>query len=514
MNGEYLLEMKNIVKTFPGVRALRGVNLQVRPGEIHALMGENGAGKSTLMKCIVGIYKPTSGEIYFEGKLLEPYSPSESLAMGISMIHQELSPVLYRPIMENVWLGREPLTPLGLVDHKKMYEMTKSVLKEIELDEDPKNLMASLTVAKMQMIEIAKAVSYNSKLIIMDEPTSALTEKEIKQLFAIMRKLKSQGKSIIFISHKLDEVYEITDRITVYRDGAYIGSENTRDLKMDKLINMMVGRNVDELFPKVPCPIGDVKLEVKNLSNSRYFKDVSFTVRRGEILGIAGLVGAGRTEVVETIFGMRPHTAGEIFIDGQKVDIKSPSDAIRYSMAWLTEDRRGSGIFPMLAVQLNIAIATIPRFLNKIGLIKESNLKAGVEEYVKKIQVKTPSLFQHVENLSGGNQQKVLVARWLMTTPDILFLDEPTRGIDVGTKSEIHRLITRLAGEGKSIVMISSELPEVMGMSDRIMIMHQGKVTGIVENSKDLTQEELMSYATDTVAEYKRHRETNHADSN
>jgi methyl-galactoside transport system ATP-binding protein/inositol transport system ATP-binding protein len=395
-----------------------------------------------------------------------------------------------------------------------MYEMTRGVLKEIELDEDPTALMASLTVAKMQMIEIAKAVSYNSKLIIMDEPTSALTEKEIKQLFAIMRKLKSQGKSIIFISHKLDEVYEITDRITVYRDGEYIGSENTKDLKMDKLINMMVGRDVEELFPKVPCPIGEVKLEVRNLSHSRYFKNVSFTVRRGEILGIAGLIGAGRTEVVETIFGIRPRTEGEIFIDGKKVEIKNPSDAINFGMAWLTEDRRGSGIFPMLTVHLNIAIATIPRFLNKIGLIKEAALNSGVQDFVNKIQVKTPSLFQHVENLSGGNQQKVLVARWLMTNPDILFLDEPTRGIDVGTKSEIHRLITRLAGEGKSIVMISSELPEVMGMSDRIMIMHQGKVTGIVENSKGLTQEELMAYATNTIEEYKKHREANHESSN
>jgi methyl-galactoside transport system ATP-binding protein/inositol transport system ATP-binding protein len=506
MSGEYLLEMKNIVKTFPGVQALRGVNLQVRPAEIHALMGENGAGKSTLMKCIAGIYRPTSGELFFDGKLQGPYTPSEALAMGISMIHQELNPVLHRPVMENVWLGREPLTRLGFVDHKKMYRMTKDVLKEIELEEDPKVLMASLTVAKMQMIEIAKAVSYNSKLIIMDEPTSALTEKEIKQLFSIMRKLKNQGKSIIFISHKLDEVYEIADRITVYRDGAYIGSENAGDLKMDKLINMMVGRNVDELFPKAACPIGEVKLEVRNLSNRKYFRDVSFTVRKGEILGIAGLIGAGRTEVVETIFGMRPCSGGEIFIDGKQVEIKNPGDAIHLGMAWLTEDRRQSGIFPMLTVQLNIAIATIPRFLNKLGLIKETVMNAEVEDYVKKIQVKTPNLSQSVENLSGGNQQKVLVARWLMTNPEILFLDEPTRGIDVGTKSEIHRLITRLAGEGKSIVMISSELPEVMGMSDRIMIMHQGKVTGIVENSKDLTQEELMAYATDSVDEYKKHR--------
>jgi methyl-galactoside transport system ATP-binding protein/inositol transport system ATP-binding protein len=499
---EYLLEMRNITKIFPGVAALRGVDLAVRYGEIHALMGENGAGKSTLMKCIAGIHRPTSGEIIFDGKTLVFNNPAEALSGGISMIHQELSPVLYRPIMENIWLGREPLNKFGMVDHKKMYASTKDVLKEIELEEDPAALMTNLTVAKMQMVEIAKAVSYNSKLIIMDEPTSSLAEKEIKQLFSIMRKLKSQGKSIIFITHKLDEIYEITDQVTVYRDGNYIGSEPTSKLKVDRLINMMVGRDVKEMFPKEPCPIGDVKLEVKNLSNRRYFKNVSFTVRRGEILGVAGLVGAGRTEVVETIFGVRPAIGGEIFIDGKKVEIKTPADAIANGMAWLTEDRRGSGIFPMLAVQLNIAIATIPKFLNKIGLIREAALNKTCAEYVKKIQVKTPSLDQHVENLSGGNQQKVLVARWLMTNPDVLFMDEPTRGIDVGTKSEIHRLISQLAGEGKSIVMISSELPEIMGMSDRIMVMHQGKVTGIIENTKDLTQEELMAYATDTVEEY------------
>lgn len=503
---EYLLEMKNIVKLFPGVQALKGVELKVRHGEIHSLMGENGAGKSTLMKCIAGIYMPTSGEIVFDGKAQEPYNPSQALAMGISMIHQELTPVLHRPIMENVWLGREPLTRMGLVNHKKMYAETRELLKEIELKEDPMTPMVNLTVAKMQMVEIAKAISYNSKLIIMDEPTSALAEKEIKQLFTIMRKLKSQGKSVIFISHKLDEIYEIADQVTIYRDGNYIGTEKAKDLPVDKLIKMMVGRDVTELFPKIPCPIGDIKLEVKNLSNVKYFKDVSFTVRRGEILGIAGLVGAGRTEVIETIFGMRPKIGGEIFIDGKKVEIRSPADAIKEGMAWLTEDRRISGIFPMLSVQLNIAIAIIPRFLNRIGLIREKQLNISCNDFVQKIQVKTPSLDQHVENLSGGNQQKVLVARWLMTNPEILFLDEPTRGIDVGTKAEIHRLISILAGEGKSIVMISSELPEIMGMSDRILIMHQGKVTGILENTRDLTQEELMAYATDTVDEYKKTR--------
>ncbi|MDR2768890.1 MAG: sugar ABC transporter ATP-binding protein [Treponema sp.] len=507
VSGEYLLEMNHIIKNFPGVQALKSVDLKVKRGEIHALMGENGAGKSTLMKCIAGIYKPTSGEVIFDGEVQEPYTPAEALARGITMIHQELSPVLHRPIMENVWLGREPLTRFGFVDHRKMYELTRGVLREIELEEDPASLMSTLTVAKMQMVEIAKAVSYNAKLIIMDEPTSSLAEKEINQLFTIMRKLKSQGKSIIFITHKIDEIYEITDRVTVYRDGSYIGSEKTADLKLDKLINMMVGRDVKEMFPKIPCPIGEVKLEIRNLSNRKYFKDVSFTVRRGEILGIAGLVGAGRTEVVETIFGMRPKSGGEVFIDGKKIEIKRPVDAIENGMAWLTEDRRGSGIFPMLTVQLNIAIATIPKFLNMIGLIREAQLNKVCEEYVKKIQVKTPSLDQHVENLSGGNQQKVLVARWLMTNPDILFVDEPTRGIDVGTKSEIHRLISKLAGEGKSIVMVSSELPEIMGMSDRIMIMHQGKVTGIVENTKDLTQEKLMAYATDTVEIYKKSKE-------
>ena len=506
MSGEFILEMKNIVKTFPGVQALRGVDLKVRPGEIHALMGENGAGKSTLVKCIAGIYHPTSGEIVFDGKTMGTYGPADALKMGISMIHQELSPVLYRSIMENIWLGREPLKKIGLVDHKKMYEMTQKALEEIDLDSDPKTLMSAFTVAKMQMIEIAKAVSYNSKLIIMDEPTSALAEKEINQLFKIMRKLAMQGKSIIFISHKLDEIYKIADLITVYRDGMYIGTEKTSELKLDKLIKMMVGRDVSELFPKIPCPIGEVKLEVKNFSNRKYFRDITFDLKKGEILGIAGLIGAGRTEVIESIFGMRPKLNGEVFIDGKKIDIKRPSDAIKAGMAWLTEDRRGSGLFPMLTVKLNMVIASIAQFLSKFGLINEKIMNGRCNEFVAKIQVKTHSLEQKAENLSGGNQQKVLVARWLMTNPDILFLDEPTRGIDVGTKSEIHRLITQLAGEGKSIVMISSELPEVMGMSDRIMVLHQGKVTGILENRKDLTQEELMAYATNTVEEYNKTR--------
>jgi len=495
-----ILVMKDIVKTFPGVKALKGVGLNVKYGEIHALMGENGAGKSTLMKCLIGIHPPTSGQIYFEGNLIENYTTAEALKMGIAMIHQELSPVEHRSIMENIWLGREPKNKLGLVDHKKMYEMTKEVLKLIDFNEDPKTLVASLTVANMQMIEIAKALSYNAKLIIMDEPTSALTNKEIDQLFSIMRRLRESGKSIIYISHKLDEIYEITDRITVYRDGQYIGEGNTKDININELIKMMVGREVNEMFPKVICDIGDVKMEVKNLSYGKKFKDVSFNVRKGEILGIAGLVGAGRTEVIETIFGIREKSSGQVVIDGKEVNIKTPADAKQNKMALLTEDRRSTGIFPMLTVFQNVIMANIKKYIKKSGLLNHKMAIEDTNEYVKAISIKTPSIYQKVENLSGGNQQKVLVARWLLTSPEILFLDEPTRGIDVGAKAEIHRLITNLAGQGKSIIMVSSELPEVMGMSDRIVVMHEGKVTGILDNTKDLTQEEIMKYATGQAA--------------
>jgi methyl-galactoside transport system ATP-binding protein/inositol transport system ATP-binding protein len=499
VSDEFILEMNNIVKTFPGVQALRGVSLKVRKGEIHALLGENGAGKSTLMKCIAGLQIPTSGETIFDGKVMVPYNAADALKMGISMIHQELNPVLQRSIMENIWLGREPENKFGLIDHKKMYSMTKDALKEIDMHEDPAALMSTLTIAKIQMVEIAKSISYNSKLIIMDEPTSALTEREVKKLFGIMRKLKEQGRGIIYISHKIDEVYEIADQITVYRDGEYIGTEKTSELQVDKLINMMVGRDVKDLFPKIPCEIGNVYLEVKELSCGKLFNNVSFDVRKGEIFGIAGLVGAGRSEVIETIFGMRSKTSGEIYINGKKVEINRTKDAINAGIALLTEDRRVSGIFPMLSVLFNMIIVRVPHFKGKTGLLQEKEMYKLGEIYRNKLQVKTPNLNQSIEYLSGGNQQKALVARWLMIEPDLLILDEPTRGIDVLTKSEIHRLISSLACEGKSIIMISSELPEIMGMSDRIMVMHEGKVSGILDNSKELTQELLMAYATDTV---------------
>ncbi|HLR35464.1 MAG TPA: sugar ABC transporter ATP-binding protein [Tissierellales bacterium] len=493
---KYILQMKNIVKTFPGVKALKGVDLNVRYGEIHALLGENGAGKSTLMKCLIGIHPKTSGDIYFENKVIDNFNTADALKMGISMIHQELSPIEHRSIMENIWLGREPRTKLGFIDHNKMYEQTREVLKKIDLDEDPRTLMSDLTVAKIQMIEIAKAISYDAKLIIMDEPTSALANKEIKQLFKIMRKLKEEGKSIIYISHKLEEITEVCDIVTVYRDGEYIGTKHISEIEIPDLIRMMVGRSIDELFPKVDCNIGDVKLKVNNLCLEDSFEDVCFNVRKGEIFGIAGLVGSGRTEVIETLFGLRKKTSGQIIIDEQEVEINSPEDAKVKKMALLTEDRRLNGIFPMLSVFQNITIANLSQYENKFKLFDHRTATKDVEEYIDSIKIKTPSMHQSMENLSGGNQQKVLVARWLMISPEILIMDEPTRGIDVGAKAEIYKLIGSLAEQGKSVIMVSSELPEVMGMSDRIMVMHEGKVSGIFDNTKDLTQEKIMYYAT------------------
>ena len=447
MSQEYILEMTDITKEFPGVRALKGVQLKVRPGTVHTLMGENGAGKSTLMKCLIGIHPPTSGKIVFEGREIHFKSTLEALNSGISMIHQELSPVPERNVSENLWLGRVPRHGL-MVDHKKMREDSKALFEKLGLDVDPDAKMGDLSVAKMQMVEIAKAVSYDSKIVIMDEPTSALTETEAKNV------------AVIYISHKMDEIFRISDDITVYRDGEFIMTDRAENLDVDKLITLMVGREVTDMFPKIPCEIGDTVLKVEHLSSGRAVKDVSFELHRGEILGFAGLVGAGRTETVETIFGMRTKTGGKVYKDGKEIDIRSPEQAIAHKIGLLTEDRRGNGIVGLLGVR-----------------------------------GKTPSIETPIKNLSGGNQQKVLVGRWLLTDPDILIVDEPTRGIDVGAKSEIHSLITRLAGEGKAIILISSEMPEVMGMSDRIVVMHEGIMTAIVER-KDFSSELILKYAT------------------
>ena len=492
---EYILEMKDIVKEFPGVKALKGVQLQVRPGTVHTLMGENGAGKSTLMKCLIGIYRATSGEIWFDGNKVDFTSPTQALRAGISMIHQELSPVPERPVCENLWLGRLPMKNPFMVDHAKMRRSAKELFDRLGLDLDPDEKVGNLSVSQMQSVEIAKAVSYDSKVVIMDEPTSAITESEVEHLFRIIEDLKKKNVAIIYISHKMDEIFRISDDITVYRDGEYIATDRAENLDVNRLITMMVGREMTNIFPKVECPIGDTVLKVENLSCGNSFHNVSFELHKGEILGFAGLVGAGRTEVVETIFGMRKKTGGEIYKDGKKVEIKSPEDAIANKIGLLTEDRRGNGIVGLQSVEVNTILANLKQY----GFVLDKKrMRKDAEHYSRALNVKTPSLDTLIMNLSGGNQQKVLVGRWLLTDPDILIMDEPTRGIDVGAKSEIHSLISKLAGEGKAIIMISSEMPEVLGMSDRVLVMHEGEMTGILDRS-EATSDLIMKFATGKV---------------
>lgn len=491
MSQDYILEMYDIVKEFPGVKALKGVSLKVRPGTVHTLMGENGAGKSTLMKCLIGIQKPTSGRIVYQGQEVVFNNTLQAMNAGISMIHQELSPVTERSVCDNVWMGREPRKGI-VVDQNKMRRECFELFAKLGLDLDPDAKMGDLTVAKMQMVEIAKAVSYESKIVIMDEPTSAITETEVEHLFKIIEDLKAKNVAIIYISHKMDEIFRISDDITIYRDGEFVATDSAANLDVDKVISLMVGRQVDEMFPKVDCPIGETILKVEELSSGRSFANVSFELHRGEILGFAGLVGAGRTEVVETIFGMRKRTGGKIYKDGKELNIKQPSDAIQNGIALLTEDRRGNGILGLLGIQDNTVIANLKKYGTPLN---EGKMRADAAEYTKKLNVKTPSLETPIQNLSGGNQQKVLVGRWLLTDPDILIVDEPTRGIDVGAKAEIHTLITKLAGQGKAIIMISSELPEVLGMADRVLVMHEGTMTGIIDRA-DASSEEIMRYAT------------------
>ncbi|QZY55627.1 sugar ABC transporter ATP-binding protein [Crassaminicella profunda] len=494
MDKEYILELENITKEFPGVLALDNVQLRVRKGSVHSLMGENGAGKSTLMKAIIGIHQPTKGTIKWKGQPVKIQGTNHALDLGISMIHQELSPIPYMTVSENIFLGREPVNKFGIVDQKKMDQDTEELLKGLGIDIDPRTQMVNLSIANTQMVEIAKAISYNSDLIIMDEPTSAITEKEVDNLFKIINKLKSEGVAIIYISHKMDEIFKISDDITIFRDGKYIATEPAENLDNDKLVQLMVGRELKQVFHKEEAEIGDVILEVKNLTREGYFKDVSFEVRRGEILGIAGLMGSGRTEVMESVFGVTHKDAGEIFINGKKVEINIPEDAIKHKMALLTEDRKLTGLYLMLSVQDNMIVANIDAY--KKGMFLDfKKIDEACIEGIEKLSVKTPSKEQLIGNLSGGNQQKVLIARWLLTQPDILILDEPTRGIDVGAKAEIHKLMSKLAGEGKAVIMISSELPEVLGMSDRIMVMHEGRKTGELMRG-DATQENIMYLAT------------------
>ena len=491
---EVILRMQGIRKTFPGVVALDNVNLDVRSGTVHSLMGENGAGKSTLMKCLIGMYTPDEGTVELAGDIVRFKDTKDGLEHGISMIHQELSPVPEMMVAENIWLGREPRGRLGLLSPAAMFRKTRELFDEWKINIDPKARMKDLTVSKQQMVEIAKAISYDAKIIIMDEPTSAIPEREVAHLHGMIKRLTDFGVAIIYITHKMDEVFRISDDITVFRDGKHVGSYPAKELDRDKLIKLMVGRELTDLFPKEEAEIGDVVLSVQGLTRGSVVKDVSFELHRGEILGLAGLMGAGRTEALETIFGIEKADSGEVVLNGKTLRIKQPSDAIRAGMALLTEDRKLNGIMGVLSVRDNITAAALPRYSPR-GVLRVGEMRKDSEDQREKLRIKTPSLSQLIKNLSGGNQQKALISRWLLTVPDVLMIDEPTRGIDVGAKSEIHRLMSMLAQEGKAIIMVSSELPEVLGMSDRILVMHEGRISGELSR-EEANQESVMHLAT------------------
>jgi inositol transport system ATP-binding protein len=478
MNG--LVEIEGVRKAFPGVVALDNVSLVVRAGTVHALMGENGAGKSTLMKIVAGLCRPDSGRVHLNGR--------------VAMIHQELSLLPSMTVAENIWIGREPLTRFGFIDDRALERRTRALLAELDIDVDPNAVVSDLPLAARQMVEIARAVSYESDILIMDEPSSALSEREVEGLFQLVAELKGRGKAIIYISHKINEIFRIADQVTVLRDGRLAGSLAAQDLSREQVIAMMVGRELTQLFPKHNTPTEQVALSVRGLALEGTFAGVSFDVRAGEIFGIAGLVGSKRTELMETIFGLTRRTSGQVVLDGVPVAINSPADAISCGMAFLTEDRKATGLLLPLALHENMEIAVLGRAFVHRGFVKQRKLLAACLAMTERLRVKTPSVFEMVQNLSGGNQQKVLIGRWLLTSPRILLLDEPTRGIDVGAKAEIHDLISTLAARGAAVVMISSEMPEILGMSDRIMVMREGRVAGILDR-RDATQVDLMRLA-------------------
>ncbi|WP_274541872.1 galactose/methyl galactoside ABC transporter ATP-binding protein MglA [Romboutsia weinsteinii] len=491
-DNKYILQMIDICKEFPGVKALDNVSLNVKPGTVHALMGENGAGKSTLMKCLFGIYQRNAGTIYLEGKEVTFQNTRQALDNGVSMVHQELNQVRQRNILDNIWLGRYPKKGL-VIDEDKMYNDTVEIFKDLDIDVDPRVKVSTLSVSQMQMIEIAKAVSYNSKVIVMDEPTSSLTEKEVDHLFRIISKLKSKNVAIIYISHKMEEILKISDYVTVMRDGTLIDTKSAKELTTDIIISMMVGRDMSDRFPpKVNHP-GEVILEVEGLTENDRFglKDVSFKLKKGEILGIAGLVGSKRTEIVEALFGMRHIDKGSIKLHGNVIENKNPKRALDNGFALVTEERRSTGIFPQLSITFNSIISNMGAYKVNGCFLSDKKMAGDTKWVIDSMNVKTPSQKTTIGSLSGGNQQKVIIGRWLLTNPEILMLDEPTRGIDVGAKYEIYQLINDLASKDKGIIMISSEMPELIGVTDRILVMSNGRVAGIVD-SKNTTQEEIM----------------------
>ena len=498
---EYKLELKGICKSFPGVKALDNVQLSVRPGTVHALMGENGAGKSTLMKCLFGIYKMDAGEIYLDGEKIEVKDPDDAMSKGIAMVHQELQPVLARSVGENLFLGRFPTKnygPLKVIDHKKMYEDTKMWLDEVGMDFDPKAQLGSLSIGQMQSVEIAKAVSHQAKVVIFDEPTSSLSDKEVDALFRIMNDLRDKGVAMIYISHKMDEIKRIADDITVMRDGGYVGTWPAAEMTTDQIIAKMVGRELTNVYPEKDNEIGDVILEVKDLCSihEKSFQHISFKLRKGEILGFGGLVGAQRTELMEGIFGIRGVAAGEVYMHGKKVNIKHPIDAMNAGIGLITEDRRGNGIFGCLSIKDNVGVSVYNKYLKAGFVLNHKEINQVVDESIEKLRIKTPSMKEHIANLSGGNQQKVIVSRWLANDPDVLIMDEPTRGIDVGAKHEIYEIMVDLAKQGKAIIMISSEMAELLGMSDRVCVMCNGRLTGEITEKEEMSQANVMQFAT------------------
>ncbi len=488
--------MIDVSKSFPGVKALDNVNLRVRPHSVHALMGENGAGKSTLLKCLFGIYEKDQGKIFFKGEEINFTSSKEALENGVSMVHQELNLVLQRTVMDNMWLGRYP-TKGWFIDHGKMYDDTKRIFDELDIDIDPRVKVGTLSVSQMQMIEIAKAFSYDAKIVIMDEPTSSLTEKEVNHLFKIINKLKDKGCGIVYISHKMEEIFQLCDEITILRDGQWVATQPLEGMTMDQIIGMMVGRELTQRFPEKTNQPKEVILEVEHLTakNQPSIKDVSFNLHKGEILGIAGLVGAKRTDIVETLFGIRDHSDGIIKLHGKEVANRNAHEAIQNGFALVTEERRSTGIYSRLDIAFNSLIANMDNYKGSMGLLSDNKMKSDTQWVIDSMRVKTPTQQTQIGSLSGGNQQKVIIGRWLLTQPEILMLDEPTRGIDVGAKFEIYQLILELAKKDKGIIIISSEMPELLGITDRIMVMSNGRVAGIV-NTKETDQSEILRLAS------------------
>lgn len=490
-----LIRLRAIEKRFPGVHALKGVDFDLLPGEVHALMGENGAGKSTLMKCLSGVYQPDSGAIEVDGKSVQIGGPRDAQALGISIIHQELMLMRHLTAAQNIFIGREPRNRFGVLDETALKAGAATLFKQMHVAIEPTALVETLSVARQQMVEIAKALSYKSRILIMDEPTAALTDQEIAELFAIIRRLKSEGVGIVYISHRMDEIKQIADRITVMRDGAYVGTVPATETPMGQIISMMVGRDLTDTRKPIPdLSQAEVALEVNGLKRGPMVRDVSFDLRKGEILGFAGLMGAGRTEVARVIFGADQRTAGEIRVHGKPVTINSPRDAVRAGIGYLSEDRKHQGLALGMDVRANIGLTAMAAHSDRMGRIDEAALERVAKGYIAKLGIRTPSDRQEVRLLSGGNQQKVVIAKWLLRDCDILIFDEPTRGIDIGAKAEIYRLLNDLAASGKAIIVISSELPEILRLAHRIAVMCEGRLTGMLPG--DATQEQIMALAT------------------